>query len=85
MYWFPVTGASLKISEEKLRVLSKTLKESMVTMDLALILYRNIKLFSNLWHFWEPVYECAESFVRKCSNEKVQSLAKHIETFQVLA
>ena len=48
MYWFPVTGASLKISEEKLRVLSKTLKESMVTMDLALILYHNIKLFSNL-------------------------------------
>ena len=59
MYWFAVTGASQKICTEKLPVLSKTLKKSMVTMGLALILYHNIKLFTNLWHFWEPVYECA--------------------------
>ena len=48
MYWFAVTGASQKISMEKLLVLSKTLKKSMVTMGLALILYHNIKQFTNL-------------------------------------
>ena len=48
MYWFAVTGASQKISMEKLPVLSKTLKKSKVTMCLALILVRNIKQFTNL-------------------------------------
>ena len=48
MYWFAVTGASQKISMEKLLVLSKTLKKSMVTMGLALILYHSIKQFANL-------------------------------------
>ena len=48
MYWFVVTGASQKISTEKLPVLSKTLKKSMVTVSLALILYHNIKQFTNL-------------------------------------
>ena len=84
MYCFAVPGASLKISTEKLPVLSKTLKKSMVTMGLALILYHNIEQFTNLWHFWEPMYERAESFVQRCSKEKVQSWAKHIETFHVL-
>ena len=37
MYWFPVTGASQKIGAEKSPVLSKTVKKSMVTMDLVLI------------------------------------------------
>ena len=54
-------------------------------MGLALILYHNIKQFTNLWHLWESIYDCPESVVRKCSKEKVQSWAKHIETFQVLA
>ena len=48
MYWFAVTGASQKISMEKLPVLSKTLKKSKGTMRLALILVRNIKQFTNL-------------------------------------
>ena len=48
MYWFVVTGASQKIRVEKLPVLSKTLKKSMVTIGLALILYHNIKQFTNL-------------------------------------
>ena len=43
MYWFVVIGASQKISTEKLPVLSKTLKKIMITMDLTLILYSNIK------------------------------------------
>ena len=48
MYCFAVPGASLKISTEKLPVLSKTLKKSMVTIGLALILYHNIEQFTNL-------------------------------------
>ena len=56
----------------------------MVAMGLALIFYHNIEQFTNLWHFWEPIYECAESFDRRYSKEKVQSLAKHMETFEVL-
>ena len=48
MYWFAVTGASQKICTEKLPVLSKTLKKSMVIMGLAFILYHNIKQFTNL-------------------------------------
>ena len=48
MYWFAVTGASQKISKEKLPVLSKTLKKSMTTMGLALTLYHNIEQFTNL-------------------------------------
>ena len=48
MYWFSVTGASQKIIMEKLSVLSKTLKKSMVTMALVLILYHNMKHFTNL-------------------------------------
>ena len=85
MHWFPRIGAAQKISTAKLPVLSKTLKKSMVTMGLALILYRNTKQFTNLWHFWESIYECAESFILWCSKEKAQSWTKHLETFQVLA
>ena len=48
MYWFSVTGASQKISTEKLLVLSKTLKNGMITMGLALILYHSMKHFTNL-------------------------------------
>ena len=85
MYWFAGTGAAQKISTAILPDLSKTLKKSVVTVGLALILYHNIKQFSNLSHFWDSIFECAESVVRMCSREKVQSWAKHIETFQVLA
>ena len=73
MYWFTVTGASQKISTEKISVLSKTLKKNMVTMGLALIIYHSIKQFTNLQHYG------------RCSKEKVQSWAKHIEIFQILA
>ena len=48
MYWFVANGASQKISMKKLPVLSKILKKSMVTIGLALILYHNIKQFTNL-------------------------------------
>ena len=48
MYWFAVTGASQEITMEKLPVLSKALKKIMVTIGLALILYYNIKQFTNL-------------------------------------
>ena len=71
MYWFLVTGASQKFSTEKLPVLPKTLKKSMVAVGITLILYQSIEQFTNLWHFWEQIYECAESFVRRCSREKV--------------
>ena len=84
MYWFAGTGPAQKISTTKLPVLSKTLKKCMVTMGLALILYHSIKKFTNLLHFWESIYECAELVVRKYSKEKVQSWEKHIENFQVL-
>ena len=73
MYCFASTGAAQKISTAILPVLSKTLKKSTFTMGLALILYQNIKQFTNLWHFWESIYECAESVIRKCSKEKVHS------------
>ena len=43
MYWLAVTGAPQKISGEKLPVLPKTLKKSMITTGLALILYHNIE------------------------------------------
>ena len=82
MYWFWGIAAAPKISTAKLPVLSETLKKSMVTMGFALILYRNINQFTNLWHFWESIYECAESFVQRCSKEKVQSCTKHIEIFR---
>ena len=45
----------------------------MVTMGLALILYQNIKQFTNLQHY------------DRCSKEIVQSWVKHREIFQVLA
>ena len=83
MNWFADAGAAQKISTAKLLDLSKTLKKSMVTVGLALSLYHNIKEFTNLSHFWDSIFECAESVVGMCS--KVQSWAKHIETFQVLA
>ena len=73
MYWFVVTGAVQKISTAKLPALSKTLTKSTVTMGLTLIPYHNIKQFTNLWHFWESIYECAKLVVRRCSKEKVQS------------
>ena len=85
MYWFAGTGTAQKISTVKLPVLSKTLKKRMVTMDLALILYHKIKQFTNLRHFRESIFECAESVVQRCSEENLQSETKHIETFQVLA
>ena len=85
MHLFVVTGASQKISTEKLSVLPKTLKKSMVAMGITLILYHMTEQFTNLWHFREQIYEYAESFVRKCSREKVQSWAKRIEIFQLLA
>ena len=72
-------------STEKLTVLSRTLKRSMVNIGLAFILYHNINQFANLRHFWEPISECPESFVWKCFKEKVQYGTKRIETFQVLA
>ena len=54
-------------------------------MSLPLLLCQNINQFTNLSHFWESIYECAESVVRKCSKEKVQSWIKHTEIFQALA
>ena len=48
MYWFARTGTAQQISTAKLQVLSKSLKTSIVTKGLALILSRNIKEFTNL-------------------------------------
>ena len=48
MYWFAGAGAVQKVSTAKLTDLSKTLKKSMVTTGLALILYHNMKQFTNL-------------------------------------
>ena len=48
MYWFAGTGtAQQTISTAKLPVLSKILKNGMVTKGLALILSHNIKPFTN--------------------------------------
>ena len=47
----------------------------MVTIGLALILMTFLGI--NI--------ECAESVIRKCSKEKMQSWTKHVETFQVLS
>ena len=52
----------------------------MVTKGLALILSHNIKKFTNLWHFWESIYECSELVVRRYSKEKVQSWAQYPKT-----
>ena len=46
-------------------------------MGLVLILYHNIKQFTNLWHFWESVYEYAETVVPKCSKKRC-SLGQNI-------
>ena len=48
MHLFVVTGASQKISTEKLSVLPKTLKKSMVAMGITLILYHMTEQFTNL-------------------------------------
>ena len=48
MYLFADTGVSLKISTEKLPVLPKTLKKSMVAMGITSILYHKIEQFTNL-------------------------------------
>ena len=48
MCWFAATGTAQQMSTAKLPVLSKSLKRSMVTKGLALILSRNIKLFTSL-------------------------------------
>ena len=48
MYLFLVTGASQKISTEKLPVLPKTLKKSIVAVVITLILYHSIEQFTNL-------------------------------------
>ena len=81
MYWFAGTGTAQQISTAKLLVLSKILKKIMVTKGLALILSHNIRQLSNLWHFWQSIYECPGSVVRGCSKERVQSWIKHREVF----
>ena len=48
MYWFAGTGTAQQMSLTKLQVLPKSLKRSMVTKGLALILSHNIKQFTNL-------------------------------------
>ena len=58
------TQIRVKVGTEKLPILSKILKNSMVTKSLALLLSHNIKQVTNLWHFWESVYEYAESVIR---------------------
>ena len=56
MYWFTGTGiAQITISKAKLPILSKILK-GMVAKWLALLLFNNIKPFTNLLHFLESVY-----------------------------
>ena len=61
MYWFVGTGTAQQMSAVKLRVLSRSLKTSMVIKGLALILFHKIKHFTNLWDFWESIYEYYES------------------------
>ena len=58
MNWFAGNSAAKKMSTAKLQVLSNSLKRSMVTKGLALIISHNIKQFTNLWHFWDSIYEC---------------------------
>ena len=49
MYWFAGTGIAQQIiSTAKLPILSKILKKSMVTKGLALLLFHDIKQFTNL-------------------------------------
>ena len=79
MYWFAGTGTAQQISTVKLPILSKILKKTMITKGLALILSHNIKQFTNLRHFWQSIYECAESVVQRYSKDKPQSWTKHKE------
>ena len=81
MYWFPGNSNAQQMSTAKLQVSSKSLKRSIVTKGLALILSHNIKQFTNLWYFWKSICECWESVVRRCSKEKLKSRAKYIQTF----
>ena len=43
----------------------------MVTKCLTLLLSpaHNVKPFTNLWHFWESIYEYTESVVGRCSKK----------------
>ena len=47
MYRFVGSGAVQKVSTAKLAVLSKTIETSMIIVGLALIIYHNIKQFTN--------------------------------------
>ena len=52
MYWLVGTGIAQQIIIlAKLSILSKILKKDMVAKGLTLLLFHNIKPFSNLWHF----------------------------------
>ena len=56
MNWFADTGiAQQTTSKAKLPILSKILK-GMVAKWLALLLFNNIRPFTNLLHFLESVY-----------------------------
>ena len=85
MSWFVGTGTAQQISTAKLPVLPKILKKCIVIKGLVLILYHNIKKFTNLRHFQESIYECSELVVWRCSKEKVQSWTKHVILFKALA
>ena len=74
MYWFWGNSTAQQMS-------TASLKRSMVTKGLALTPFHNIKQLTNLWHFWESIYKCWESVVRRCSKEKLQSPTINIETF----
>ena len=67
MYWFAGTAQQI-ISTAKLPVLSKTLKNSIVTKCLVLTLSHTT---SN--HLLTIYYDCAESVVVTCSKKQIQS------------
>ena len=65
------------ISTAKLLALSKSLKKRLVNKGLVSVdtLSQQQKKFTNLCHFWESNYQCAESesVVRRCIKKDVQS------------
>ena len=48
MYWFANTGTAQQINTARLQVSSKSLRRSLVTKSLELVLSHNIKQFTDL-------------------------------------
>ena len=64
MYWFAGTGAIGFV---------KNSKEEYGYYGFNINSLPQLKQFTNLWHFWESIYESRKLVAWRCSKEKVQS------------